>query len=221
VKERIYTIIINEAMDENCECPLCLIYDKLDQNSVEYFMGAAMMEPDVRIETNKKGFCGYHSDKMLKLRNRLSLALMLHTRLEKIIEDIEKSKSGIIKAKKLAENVSKTIDNATKSCAVCEKANAQMNNCIDNFCYLLNTEPDFKQRFLSSKGLCLKHFKSVVENLSSNKDLVNEIYSLEINNLKRLSSEVEWFTKMFDYKNKNADWNNTEDSPERAIIKLT
>ena len=56
MKETIYTIPINEAFEAKCGCPLCTLRRKLERDSVEYIMGAAMMEPDVRIETNKRGF---------------------------------------------------------------------------------------------------------------------------------------------------------------------
>ena len=48
MKETIYTIPINEAYDENCECPLCFLYSRLEKEAVEYALGAAMMEPDYR-----------------------------------------------------------------------------------------------------------------------------------------------------------------------------
>ena len=55
MKETIYTIPLNESFDTDCECPLCVLKDRLETESVEYALGAAMMEPDFRIESNKKG----------------------------------------------------------------------------------------------------------------------------------------------------------------------
>ena len=43
MKETIYTIPINEAFEAQCGCPLCTLRRKLEQDSVEYIMGAAMM----------------------------------------------------------------------------------------------------------------------------------------------------------------------------------
>ncbi len=47
-----------------------------------------MMEPDVRIETNRQGFCFPHYQMMLKKRNRLGVALMLESRLEEIEKQV-------------------------------------------------------------------------------------------------------------------------------------
>ena len=65
MKETIYTIPINDAYDVKCGCPICTIEKKLETESLEYIMGAAMMEPDVRLETNRLGlrqkrFCADH-----------------------------------------------------------------------------------------------------------------------------------------------------------------
>lgn len=82
--EQIYTIPINEAFEQRDGCPLCRMREKLERESLEYVMGAAMMDPDVRIRTNRLGFCRSHYDKMLAMKNRLSLALMLESHLEEV-----------------------------------------------------------------------------------------------------------------------------------------
>ena len=69
--ETIYTIPINEAFDkaEDSErpiCPFCELYEMLEKNALETTMGAAMMEPDIRIETNKHGFAADISTEYMK-----------------------------------------------------------------------------------------------------------------------------------------------------------
>ena len=63
--ETIYTIPVNEAFeasaaDSSCGCPFCTLYNKLEDDELELILGASMMEPDVRIQTNKEGFCRTH-----------------------------------------------------------------------------------------------------------------------------------------------------------------
>ncbi|MBR7181706.1 MAG: hypothetical protein IKD28_02860, partial [Clostridia bacterium] len=65
--EQIYTIPVNEAFEASvekpaCGCAMCALYRKLEDNELELILGASMMEPDVRIKTNKKGFCRTHYD---------------------------------------------------------------------------------------------------------------------------------------------------------------
>ena len=64
MKEHIYTIPLTDALGEGSECLLCSIEKKCDDDAVSYFTGAAMMEPDVRCETNEKGFCQKYRNQM-------------------------------------------------------------------------------------------------------------------------------------------------------------
>ena len=52
MRDSILTIPISEVFEPKCGCPICLMRDMLEKRSVEYIMGSAMMEPDVRSETN-------------------------------------------------------------------------------------------------------------------------------------------------------------------------
>lgn len=84
MRESILTIPITDVFEPKCGCPIYRIRDTLEQHTIEYIMGAAMMEPDVRIETNKAGFCKEHFEQMRACKNRLSLALMLQTHLQEL-----------------------------------------------------------------------------------------------------------------------------------------
>ena len=86
MRESIYTIPLNDIFEVEDGCPLCRMRRLLENRCVEYIMGAAMMEPDVRIETNRYGFCQEHFSVMLKQKNRLSLALMIETHLDELID---------------------------------------------------------------------------------------------------------------------------------------
>ena len=104
MRESILTVPISEIFEPKDGCPICRMRDVLEKRTVEYIMGAAMMEPDVRIETNKLGFCRTHFEQMLKQKNRLSLALMLQTHIETLNREVF-SKRGIFepRAKKQKE----------------------------------------------------------------------------------------------------------------------
>ena len=64
MRESILTIPVTDIFEPKCGCPICRLRDTLEQRTVEYIMGAAMMEPDVRMETNKLGFCKTHFEQM-------------------------------------------------------------------------------------------------------------------------------------------------------------
>ncbi|MBQ4316768.1 MAG: hypothetical protein IJC20_00830 [Clostridia bacterium] len=82
MKEHIYTIPVTEAFSENKDrCPFCALLEKLERDELDIILGASMMEPDVRSETNEKGFCKKNYEKMFDMKNRLGLALMLESHL--------------------------------------------------------------------------------------------------------------------------------------------
>lgn len=93
MRESILTIPITDIFEPEEGCPICRMRDMLEDRAVEYIMGSAMMEPDVRIETNKQGFCKTHFDKMLAQKNRLSLALMLQSHLMELDKSIFSKRS--------------------------------------------------------------------------------------------------------------------------------
>ena len=95
--EKIYTIPVNDAFNVQDGCPFCRMYKTLEDNELDIILGASMMEPDIRIETNKLGFCREHYEKMFGMKNRLSLALMLESHLDELIKGV--SGGGLFNAK--------------------------------------------------------------------------------------------------------------------------
>mgnify|MGYP000131609329 CR=1 FL=1 len=87
MKEQIYTIPVNEVYDTDCECPLCELEKKLEKETLDYALGAAMMEPEFRIESNEKGFCNHHYSMLFGMSNKLALSLVLDTHLEEILKN--------------------------------------------------------------------------------------------------------------------------------------
>ena len=92
MKEKIYTIPVNDAFSSDCECPICSMYKALEDDAVSYTMGPSYMEDDIRAMTDKKGFCQKHLKKVYDCENRLGFALVMKTHLDKVINDIENMK---------------------------------------------------------------------------------------------------------------------------------
>lgn len=83
MKEQIYTIPVTDAFREDCECPVCVLEKKLEEQYIEYFLGPSLMEPDCRVETNDKGFCKKHFEQLYnRQENRLGLGLIVDTHLQ-------------------------------------------------------------------------------------------------------------------------------------------
>lgn len=251
MRERIYTIPVSEAFSVECECPLCVLEKKLEDESVEYMLGPSLMEPDGRIETNEKGFCKRHFEKLYnKHENRLGLGLIIDTHLVEQNRKLEKAykegKTAFAKDSELSliknltskltssktdsgaaiDNIISVLTDLEKKCAICTKLDHTMDRYIDVVLYLYFEEPDFNQLFKSKKGFCLKHLKDLLQGsrkyLSPKQAAIftEELMSLQLDNLKRVQEEVNWFTKKFDYRNDSAPWGNSKDAIPRSIQKV-
>lgn len=86
MKETICTIPINDIFMPKDGCPICRMEDMLEKQYVKFITGDAMMEPNIRIETNKKGFCHRHFSQMFTVGQKLPNALILESHLQEIID---------------------------------------------------------------------------------------------------------------------------------------
>ena len=134
MKERIYSIPLTDALNEGCDCVMCALEEKLEHDAVDYFMGASKMEPDVRIMTNKKGFCRRHLHMMDDAGSPLGLALMLDTHLNEIVDRLGKrgKVGGLFAAKKNLGAVAGELESIIGGCVVCDKLTAHMNDAAGN-----------------------------------------------------------------------------------------
>ncbi len=221
MNDNIYTIPLNEVFEPKCSCPLCLLEQKLEQRCIEYIMGAAMMEPDVRIETNKKGFCKEHFDMMLLVRNRLSLNLMLESHLMLLQSDVADPK--VSKKSKI-----KQLEEMSSSCYVCDKINWAMERMIANIVKTYQSDPEFAKLFSQQPMLCQKHYLALLK--ASDKmpkkvrtDFDNTIDAIYCKTLDSTLCDVSGFCKSFDYRNANGGPlpENVKNSAQTAIDFLT
>lgn len=224
--EKIYMIPVNEAFeaseaDHSCGCPYCALEKKLEANELDAILGAAMMEPDIRIKTNELGFCHDHFEKMFVMKNRLGLALMLESHLDeqrKILDG-----SFIRTAAANAEASSKKIDELQGSCYVCSKIEFHFSKMLSTSVYLWETEEAFRKKFANQPYFCLTHYSRLI-NYASKKlpkklvpDFLEAAKKVEAGYMDTLREDIKWFIKKFDYRYEEEPWKNSKDSVERAI----
>lgn len=223
MKNSLISIPIEEVFEPKEGCPLCRLNHTLENRVVEYITGAAMMEPDVRIETNKTGFCAHHFDKMLEKRNKLSVALMLESHLASIEK---RGFNGIFKDSHKQE---KTFEEITKSCFICNQINENMTNIIANICILWEKDKSFQKLFSEQESICLPHLVQLLDSSQKNiskknrSDFQKIATSISKRNIESLHKDISHFCEMFDYRNsgENADWGNSKDAIERTVYFLT
>ena len=236
MKETIYTIPVNDAYNSECECPLCQLKKRSEENEIEYYLGPSLMEPDTRIITNKTGFCPDHMAKLnKKVTNRLGLALVVHTHLldydKDISEDIAKAapaKAGLLKGrssdyKGALRSIADRIDSRTASCPICDKMNKTIERYNEVIMHMFSHDNEFRAKFMATKSHCLPHtaalLRTAANKLSQNdaSDFVTALANGNKEYFAELEHDVEWFTQKFDYRNKDKDWVNSKNAIQRSM----
>ena len=232
LKEKIYNIPLTDAFAEDSECPFCVLERKLEEEAVEYALGASMMEPDSRVVSNEKGFCRRHFTMMGNLSKALPLGLVLDTHLDHVVKQLEAAaqtqpaRGMFKKANSAREEMLAVFNKVNESCAICDKINGTLSKFAQTFWMMLAAENDFREKVLAGKGFCLPHFALLLETapleLSGSKleRFTGEVAKLELDNLKRVGEDVNWFTKKFDYRNQDAPWKTSKDALPRTMEKL-
>ncbi len=233
MKEQLYTIPVNDAFAVDCECPVCSMYDSLEHDAIEFTMGPSYMEDDIRMETNKIGFCSHHVKQLYKHQNRLGLALILHTHMQRTNRDLEDLLSSDKPAKKglfskKAENISPVteyIENLNHSCYICNRIDRIFSRYLATIYHCYEHDGEFRQKFASSKGFCTKHFGMLYEGapsaLSGKRlpEFIQTLNQVYLTNMKRVTDDLEWFTDKFDYRNEDKPWKNSKDALPRSMNK--
>ena len=233
MKEKLYTIPVNEAFGADCECPLCEMRKKLELDAIDYTMGPSYMEDDVREMTSRLGFCEKHLSQLYQHQNRLGLALILQSYMNQVIKDVEKkAKSGIRFSSPLLSKKNNDpsgiihyFEKLESSCFICEKIEGTFERYIATVFYLYRHEEEFRKIFALSKGFCSIHYKILYVHapkyLSGKQigDFIEELNRLYLKHMKRVSEDLDWFVNKFDYKYADEPWYNAKDALPRAIQK--
>ncbi|MBO5260628.1 MAG: hypothetical protein J6A82_00005 [Coprococcus sp.] len=230
--EQIYTIPVNDAFDSECECPLCQMQQELERNAIEYTMGPSYMEDDNRAMTDRLGFCSHHLRMLYKEKNRLGLALMLNTHMNKTIKDMKAlaakgpaPKGSLFSKGNDDSPVVKYVEDLEKSCFICGRMDDMFERYVDTIFHMWKRDEDFKRKFSACKGFCTYHYgllyKTGQKKLS--KDTYTEFISIldkvYFDNMERVNGDLSWFIDKFDYRHKDEPWKNSKDALPRSIIK--
>lgn len=235
MKEKLYTIPVNDAVSANDECPICNAKRSLEEDAIEYAIGpgASYMESDIRQMTDKAGFCARHYKMMYEYGNSLGNALILSSHIRKVASDLKKEMSSYkpqksrLFAKGDESNVGRYIGDVTGRCFVCDYYCDTYKRYIATFFYLYENDEEFRGKIKAGKGFCLPHFRELLDEAPSYfkgqmlEDLTKTLFEVEEKNLDRIQEDVDWFVEKFKYENKDKDWKSSKDAIPRAMQKLS
>ena len=238
MKEQLYTIPLNDAVNAGDECPFCFIERSIERDLLDFVLGSgsSYMEADIREMTDKAGFCRQHFKKMFDYGNTLGNAWILKTHYQKVIGEMKNEfahfkparlsfKDKLRKAGEL-NPLAGWVQKKEASCYICDHFAETYARYLDTFFYLWNQDDSFRQKVREGKGFCLHHFGDLCQaadsKLSNNtRDSFYEtLLPLMERNMERLAEDVAWMVEKFDYRNKDADWKDSRDAIQRGMQKL-
>ncbi len=239
MKEKLYTIPLNDAVNANDECPFCIIERNVEQDLLDFVLGSgsSYMESDVRGMTDKTGFCRNHFKKMFDYGNTLGNGWILKTHYVRMNQEMSEQfkafspkKSSLLGKRGKGEGRQNPIGiwaaEKENSCYICKQFNETYDRYMDTFFILYQKDSAFREKIEHSKGFCLHHFGDLceaAESKLSNKEKTSfypAMFSLMERNMKRMADDVAWLVEKFDYRNKDADWKASKDAVQRGMQKL-
>ena len=232
MKIQLETIPVWEGVKEGSECFICSLMKKAEEDGVRYYLSSAVMTPEVRVETNRDGFCTHHFSLLAEGGKPQSLALVMDTYYDESkrlyapgFEKIQ-SASSPRKLEKAVSSFFESVGEREKGCLICSR----MEERLVRYCYtvaaLWKEDQEFRKALEDSKGFCIHHtqqlYRMAKEALSGD-DLVEYgklLFALLEKNLARVQHDDWWMTQKYKSENKDKPWNGCEDAQKRAVYKL-
>ncbi len=208
--EKIFTIPINEAFDVIDGCPLCRMREKLEEQTLESALGAAMMEPAIRIEMNREGFCHTHLLAMHRKKNKLALGLILESRLDELaglLGEPARGKRGLFGKKEDKGDAADSLAEQAKSCYACKRIRNTEYRYCSNTAWLWDSDEAFRAKLMKQPYLCLTHASMLLrvakEELKEKPyaSLYEAVTQQLRSALTLLRQDVTGFTVSFDHRN--------------------
>lgn len=239
MKEQLYTIPLNDAVNAKDECPFCFIERNIEQDMLDFVLGsgASYMVSDIRDLTDRYGFCRTHFKKMFDYGNTLGNAWILKTHYKKTITEMQKKfadftpgkstlKSKFMKTVAVENPIGIWAQEKKDSCYICRLFGETYERYLDTFFYLYKNDSEFRDKVKQSKGFCLPHFGDLcnaADTKLSDKEketFFPMVFQLMEENMNRLLEDISWLIEKFDHTNKDADWKNSKDALQRGMQKL-
>lgn len=246
--EQIDTIPVWDAVREAAGqplCPLCLLERKATLAALRYYLGEAIMAPDVRHDINEKGFSRDHWRLLLQDSRRLPLALAAETRwktlrerlrpvLQKVRTEADRvaQKTGPVgrlaskgELRKALSSLGEEVRRQSSTCLIEERVTETMTRYLFTFVRLPFEEPDFLEA-LKRVTLCPQHLVEAalmaIENLDPPKagKLVGLLLESTDKGWEAATEAIYRFTQSFN-QSRGSESNVMKDAPEKVVALMT
>ncbi len=166
MRDHLETAPVIDALRRGDGCPVCQLRQMIEQQSVERFLGGAVMEPEIRLMTNAAGFCRQHHILLMQQKDYHGYALMMQTRLRQVADDLRQAADDLAGAgmlgRKKTDHACAQVRSATQRCLICENMDSTVARYIDILLKLYREDAAFRKDFEAGARLCLRDLPMVV-----------------------------------------------------------
>lgn len=164
MKEKIYMIPIDDAVNANDECAFCHIERQIEQDMIDFVLGSgsSYMESDIREQTDKAGFCRTHFKQMFDYGNTLGNGWILKTHYKRMMDEFDKqtksySPTRLSLKDKFRKNgaganpVSMWVKEKEDSCYICNYFREHYDRYLDTFFWMYQKDEEFRNKIKNGK----------------------------------------------------------------------
>jgi hypothetical protein len=227
---------VHDAYAAGGECPLCTLMDGVERTYLLSFQGSRVMEPNVRVQTNRLGFCPEHSRRLYRGENKLGLSLVVHTHLTEKLPELKRRmedalqpgdrRKGREKAAEPLDSLLDYLESLRKGCFICDMLAADLKRYAFTIVYLWKGDAEFLPTFRASRGFCIGHLPPVIEQarrMLRERELegfLKDIVPLMTGSLEKLERELFEFTQLFHDANRTLGSEEIRTALARTLQKL-
>ena len=229
-KYQLETIPVWDGIASQSECFICDLMQEAQKDSISFYLGSSVMNPETRVKVNTIGFCPQHTSMLVQSGSPNSMAVMWEShfeetrkQLEKVLNEMEHPKNVAKTARKLRE----ATDSREHGCLICDRMEERLNRYCFTIPYLWGQDMQFREAFAKSKGFCLPHMARIMElapealDAKIAKDFSCAMAELQKRSLERVAHDLWYMTEHYKSENRDKPWNGCEDAQKRAVYKET
>ncbi len=227
---------IHDAYAESGECPICSVMTIADTAYVRSFRGGRVMAPEVRVQTNRSGFCPSHYERLYLGEGKLGLSLMVHTHLAEVGPGLRKELEATLAAARhgpprrgedAVGRAVRALREQVARCFICDMLAKDLERYCFTVIYLWQRDPGFPETLRSSRGFCIPHFAALLDKAGRMlkhqelREWLEATVPLQVAGLERLTSEIFGFTQSYHHDARDGIRPDARTALSRALQKLS
>ena len=232
IKYQLETIPVWDGITDSSECFLCDLMQEAEQDSLKFYLGASVMNPETRIKVNTIGFCQKHTSLLVQSGSPNAMAVLWEShfaetrkQIEASLSELENTHNSKKTISKLSKIVTSRVKDPNSNCLICNRMEERLNRYCFTIPYLWGQDSNFREAFAKSKGFCLPHMTKILElslealDSKQQKEFAKAMSLLQEKNLDRVAHDLWYMTEHYKSENINKPWNGCEDAQKRAVKK--